>query len=56
MTLQRLLADVEVGKRIYMIVVDKVDWLTRKLSDFARLVKILKLKSGLLRLSHPAVA
>ena len=37
--MQRLLADVEVG-RIYTIVVYKVDWLTRTLSDFARLVEI----------------
>ena len=37
--LQRLLADVEVG-RIDVIVVYKVDRLTRTLSDFARLVEI----------------
>ena len=42
--LQRLLADVEVG-RIDVIVVYKVDRLTRTLSDFARLVEIFDRKA-----------
>ncbi len=52
--LQRLLAEIEAG-RISMVVVYKIDRLTRSLADFARLVERLRGGGLLLRLGHPVL-
>ena len=52
--LQRLLADIAAG-RIDMIVVYKIDRLTRSLADFAKIVEVFDAQGRLLRLGHPAV-
>ena len=52
--LQRLLEDVRAGK-IDVIVVYKVDRLTRSLADFAKLVELFDRAQCVLRLGHPAV-
>ena len=52
--LQRLLADVEAG-RIDIIVVYKVDRLTRSLLDFAKLVEAFDAAGRQLCLGHPVV-
>ena len=52
--LQRLLDDVR-ARRIDVIVVYKVDRLTRSLADFAKLVRTVRRASGVFRLGHPGV-
>ena len=52
--LQRLLADVKAGK-IDVIVVYKVDRLTRSLADFAKLVELFDEPWRVLRFGHSAV-
>ena len=52
--LQRLLADVTAGK-IDVIVVYKVDRLTRSLADFAKLVELFDTARCVVCLGHPAV-
>jgi DNA invertase Pin-like site-specific DNA recombinase len=52
--LQRLLADIR-DRRIDIVVVYKVDRLTRSLADFAKLVELFDAHSVLLRLGDPAV-
>ena len=52
--LQTLLADVRAGK-IDIVVVYKVDRLTRSLADFAKLVELFDRAWGLVRLDHPVV-
>ena len=52
--LQRLLEDVGAGK-IDVIVVYKVDRLTRSLADFAKLVELFDTPQGVIRVRHPAV-
>ena len=52
--LQRLLADVQAG-RIDVVVVYKVDRLTRSLADFARIVDVFDAARRLLRLGHPGL-
>src|SRR5690242_15113673 len=49
--LQRLLADIE-AKRIDVVVVYKIDRLSRALMDFAKLVEVLDRKSTRLNSSH----
>ena len=51
---QRLLSDVSAGK-IDVVVVYKVDRLTRSLSDFAKIVDIFDKTCRLLCVGHPAV-
>jgi hypothetical protein len=50
--LRRLITDIRAG-RIDVVVVYKVDRLTRSLSDFAKMVEIFFRGRGLLRLGHP---
>ena len=52
--LKRLLADIEAGK-IDVVVVYKIDRLTRSLADFAKLVEAFDAKLDLVRRRHPAV-
>ena len=52
--LQRLLADV-VAHRIHIIVVYKVDRLTRSLADFAKAGRTVRCPWGVVCLRHPAV-
>ena len=52
--LQNLLADVRAGK-IPIVVVYKVDRLTRSLADFAKLVELFDHPRGVLRVDHPVV-
>jgi DNA invertase Pin-like site-specific DNA recombinase len=52
--LQRLLADVAAG-RIDIVVVYKVDRLTRSLADFARLVEIFDAQGVSIRVGNPAI-
>jgi DNA invertase Pin-like site-specific DNA recombinase len=52
--LQVLLADIRAG-RIDIVVVYKVDRLTRSLADFARLVEIFDGQDGVVRLGDPAI-
>ena len=52
--LQTLLADIGAG-RIDIVVVSKVDRLTRSLADFAKLVDIFEGKGCFIRFGHPAV-
>ena len=51
---QRLLSDVGAG-RVDVVVVYKVDRLTRSLSDFAKIVEMFDKQCRLLRLGDPAV-
>src|ERR1700731_2307875 len=51
--LQKLLADVRAGK-ITIVVVYKVDRLTRSLADFAKLVELFD-QWGLVRVDHPVL-
>ena len=51
--LQRLLADIAAGK-IDVVVVYKVDRLTRSLADFAKIVEVFDAHGVSLRLRHPA--
>ena len=52
--LQKLLADVRAGK-ITIVVVYKVDRLTRSLADFAKLVELFDQHGGVVRVDHPGV-
>ena len=52
--LQRLLADVK-ARKVQVIVVYKVDRLTRSLADFAKLVELFDAHGGLLCFGHAAV-
>ena len=52
--LKRLLADIDAG-RIDIVVVYKVDRLTRSLADFAKIVEVVRRAGRLLRLGHPGV-
>lgn len=52
--LQRLLSDIEEGKAD-VVVVYKVDRLTRSLADFAKNGRDLRRSTSLFRLDHPAV-
>ena len=52
--LQRLLDDIRVRK-LDVIVVYKVDRLTRSLADFAKLVELFDAQWRFVRLSHPAI-
>src|SRR5712675_140534 len=52
--LQRLLDDI-LARKIDVIVVYKVDRLTRSLADFAKLVEAVRCPRLLIRLGHPAV-
>jgi DNA invertase Pin-like site-specific DNA recombinase len=52
--LQRMLADIQ-GGRIDIIVVYKVDRLTRSLADFARLVEVFDAPGGVVRVGDAAV-
>src|SRR5207302_6156428 len=51
---QRLLADIQAG-RVDIVVVYKVDRLTRSLADFARLVEIFDAEGVFVRLGDPAI-
>ena len=51
--LKRLLADIA-ARKIDVVVVYKVDRLTRSLTDFAKIVEVFDANSGLVRLGHPA--
>ena len=52
--LKRLLADIAAGK-IDVVVVYKVDRLTRSLADFAKIVEVFDAHRRLVRLGHPGV-
>ena len=52
--IQKLLDDIR-AHRIDVIVVYKVDRLTRSLADFAKLVELLRRASSVVRLGHPGV-
>ena len=52
--LKRLLADIAAG-RIDVVVVYKVDRLTRSLADFAKIVEVFDANARLVRLGHPGV-
>ena len=52
--LKRLLADIGAGK-VDVVVVYKIDRLTRSLFDFAKIVEAFDATRRLLRLDHPAV-
>jgi site-specific DNA recombinase len=52
--LQRLLADID-ARRIDMVVVYKIDRLTRALTDFVRLVERFDAAGWLLRVRYPGV-
>lgn len=52
--LQRLLTDIRQGL-VDVVVVYKVDRLTRSLADFAKIVELLDARGGIVRRSHPAI-
>ena len=52
--LKRLLADIEAG-RVDVVVVYKIDRLSRSLMDFSKLVEVFDRSRRLLRLGHPVV-
>ena len=52
--LQRLLQDIR-DKKVDVVVVYKIDRLTRSLTDFSRIVEVFDQSRRLVRFRHPAV-